>query len=107
MANPNTRSWEVIRRQMPLNEARVLAYQRLMQADVRLSGLRRRRGLIKATLADMIDGSQLAEDDDLYLSTLGRYVATLGGHLEVRAVFPEAAVTLLTLPAEEDDSASA
>lgn len=107
MADPNTKSWETICGQMPLNEARALAYQRLMQADVRLSELRRRRGLSQMTLADAVDADQLEQEDDLYLATLARYVAGLGGHLKIQAVFPEAAITVLTVPDQEDDSGSA
>jgi hypothetical protein len=87
-------------RQRPLDQARVLAYQRLMQADASLEGLRRRRGLTKMTLADRVEADELEQEDDLYLATLARYVAALGGELRVEAVFPEETVTVLTLPDE-------
>jgi hypothetical protein len=36
--------------------------------------------------------------DDVYLDALARYVAALGGHVEVRAVFPDETITLLREP---------
>jgi hypothetical protein len=33
-------------------------------------------------------------EDDIYLTTLTRFVAALGGHVEVRAVFPEETITV-------------
>jgi DNA-binding XRE family transcriptional regulator len=38
--------------------------------------------------------SQIEHQDNIYLRTLGSYIAALGGHLEVRAVFPEETVVL-------------
>jgi hypothetical protein len=37
----------------------------------------------------------------VYLDALMRYVAALGGHLEVRAVFPDETITLLREPPSE------
>jgi hypothetical protein len=44
--------------------------------------------------------SRIEQEDDVYLSTLARYVSALGGHLEVLAVFPEETITLLREPDE-------
>lgn len=93
-------NWREIRRERPLSEGRIDAYRRLMEAEVRLNDLRRRRGLSQAQIAEALEVSQpnvsrIEQEDDLYLSTLARYVAALGGHLEVRAVFPEETITLL------------
>jgi DNA-binding XRE family transcriptional regulator len=97
--------WRTIRRKRPLNEERVGLYRRVVEADARLSSLqiarlRRRRGVSQALVADALDVSQpnisrIEQQDDLYLSTLARYVAALGGELELRAVFPDETVTLL------------
>ena len=89
MAGQN-KNWRTIREQRPLNEKRVETYRRLMDAEARLEDARRRRGVEETTL-------DASEDDD-YLSTLARYVAALGGHLEVQAVFPEERITLLRQP---------
>jgi hypothetical protein len=42
--------------------------------------------------------SRIEQEEDVYLSTLARYIAALGGHLEVLAVFPEETVTVLREP---------
>jgi len=76
-----------------------------MEAELRLAEVRRRRGVSQAVMADALEVSQpnisrIEQEDDVYLSTLARYVAALGGHLEVRAVFPEETVTLLREPSD-------
>lgn len=86
-----------------LRERRVETYQRLMEAEERLDHVRRRHGLPESAIADALDaiegdGPRLEPEDDLYLSTLARYVAELGGHVEVRAVFPQETITLLREP---------
>jgi DNA-binding XRE family transcriptional regulator len=97
--------WRTIARKRPLNEERVALYRRVVEADARLSSLhiaqlRRRRGVSQALVADALDVSQpnisrIERQDDLYLSTLARYVAALGGELELRAAFPDETVILL------------
>ena len=65
-----------------------------------LAELREAKGLTQAGLAERLSVSQpnvskletaagSPQAGVIYLSTLGRYIAALGGHLEVRAVFPE------------------
>jgi hypothetical protein len=81
-----------------VNPARALGYQRLMEADGRLSAWRERHGCADRTLAALVTSDQLEGEDDLYLSTLAGYIASLGGRVEVRAVFGEEAVTVLALP---------
>lgn len=98
-----TKPWRTVRGQRPLNEGRVAAYKRLMDAELRLSELRAKRGLSQSAIADALAVSQpnvsrIEQEDDVYLSTLARYVAALGGHIEVRAVFPDETVTLLSEP---------
>ena len=94
------KSWREVRGQRPLNEGRVTAYKRLMEAEMRLAELRARRGLTQAAIAQALEVSQpnvsrIEQEDDLHLSTLSRYVAALGGHLEVQAVFPDETITVL------------
>jgi DNA-binding XRE family transcriptional regulator len=101
-----TRDWRTVRGQRPLNEQRVATYKRLMDAELRLADLRRRRGVSQATIAKALEVSQpnvsrIENEDDVYLSTLARYVAALGGHLEVQAVFPDETITVLREPAAE------
>ncbi|MBV8944216.1 MAG: XRE family transcriptional regulator [Solirubrobacterales bacterium] len=97
------RNWRTVRGQRPLNERRVTAYRRLMDAELRLAEARRRRGVSQATIAEALEVSQpnvsrIEQEQDVYLSTLARYVAALGGHLEVLAVFDDETVTLLREP---------
>jgi DNA-binding XRE family transcriptional regulator len=103
MANQHRKNWRTVRGQRPLNERRVTTYKRLMEAEMRLAELRQRRGVSQATIADALAVSQpnvsrIEQEDDVYLSTLARYVAALGGHLEVLAVFPEETITVLRQP---------
>ena len=99
------RSWRTVREQRPLNEDQVVAYRRLMDAELRLGEMRQRRGVSQAAIAQALEVSQpnvsrIEQQDDVYLSTVARYVAALGGHLEVRAVFGEETIMLLREPAE-------
>lgn len=101
-----TRNWRTVRGQRPLNEERVATYKRLMAAELRLAELRRRRGVSQAAIARALEVSQpnvsrIEQEDDVYLSTLARYIAALGGHLEVQAVFPDETITVLREPEPE------
>ncbi len=79
----------------PDRRARVEAHKASMLAD-----LRREVDLTQAALAELLDVtqenvSQIERGEaDLRLSTLQRYVEALGGHLDIRAVFPERTVEL-------------
>jgi transcriptional regulator with XRE-family HTH domain len=80
-------------------------YRRVMEADVRVAALRlgelrRRRGVSQTLVADALDVSQpnvsrLELQEDLRVSTLARYVAALGGDLELRAIFEDETIPLL------------
>jgi hypothetical protein len=96
-----SKSWRDIRRALALNETRVAMYRRLMDAEERLDPLRRRRGVTDTAFGDALEASEEDVEPDLYLATVARYVAELGGHLEVRAVFPEETITLLRGPASQ------
>ena len=97
MAGQN-KSWRAVREQRPLNEARVAMYRWLMDAEERLDPLRRRRGVEETAFGEALEAGEDSAAPDLYLATVAEYVAALGGHLEVRAVFPEETVTLLRDP---------
>lgn len=106
------KSWNEVRGQRTLNEARVATYRRLMDAQSEIAELLLGRGLVAegqldaALAASQAEGSDAAEDraadqaveEAMYLSGLMRYVSTLGGHIEITAVFPEASVKLRDLP---------
>jgi len=80
-------------------------YGRLMDAEDRLDAVRRRRGVSETALGDALEASEsenaLGFHQDVYVATVARYVAALGGHLEVRAVFPDETITLLREPRPE------
>ncbi len=65
-----------------------------------LGELRRKLDLTQAIVADRLDVTQenISQIErgkaDVRLSTLSRYVEALGGHLEIRAAFPEETVAL-------------
>ncbi len=65
-----------------------------------LGELRRQLDLTEATVADRLDVtqekiSQIERGEaNVCLSTQSRYVEALGGHLEIRAAFPEETVSL-------------
>lgn len=103
MASRFTRNWEIVRGERSLNEQRVATYVRLMDAQERIAHARSRRGVSDATIDEALavselDSSDGEPEDDLYLGSLGRYVAALGGHLEVRVVFADEAITVRREP---------
>jgi hypothetical protein len=99
MDDDTHKTWRTLRRELPLNERDVATYRRLMDAEARLDEVRRRRGVSETALADALEACESERspgepERDLYLPALARYVAQLGGHLELRAVFPDETVTL-------------
>jgi len=103
MGQPRTKQWQAVRRQRPLDEEKIASYRRLLAADMRLAELRRKRGISQTQIAEALavtqpNISRIEQEDDVYLSTLARYVAALGGHLEVLAVFPDETVTIVSEP---------
>ena len=101
--SPRSKTWRDVRAQRPLDERRVATYKALMTAETSLHELRERRGMSQAALAAALEMTQpnisrIENEEDVYLSTLARYVSALGGHIEVRAVFPEEVITVLGDP---------
>ncbi len=92
--------WRSLRAEGEINEGRVAAYRRVMQAEQVLYDLLQRRGLAEPELDATFDamqqsGSAAEQDVETYLSIVMGYVAALGGQLEVRAVFDDETVTLM------------
>ncbi len=89
----------------PLDPDRVALHRRVAEAELRLATLRlgelrRRRAVSQAVIAEALDVSQpnvsrIEQQDDIRLSTLNRYIAALGGRLELQAVFDDETVRLL------------
>jgi DNA-binding Xre family transcriptional regulator len=81
----------------PARRERVEAQTQALLAVVKLAELRQARQATQRELADALEMTQanvsrIEHEDDIYLSTLRRYVEALGGQLEVHAVFPDETV---------------
>lgn len=81
-------------RSNPERAARVDAYRQAMEDALALAEIREHRELTQSDVADVLEMSQanvsrIERQQDLYLSTLARYVAALGGTLKVSAVFDD------------------
>ena len=83
----------------PEAAAKVEAYKGAMRDVLAIEELRAGRNLTQEQLAQALgvsqaNVSQIEHQDNIYLRTLSNYIAALGGHLEVRAVFPDETVVL-------------
>ena len=79
--------------------ARINAETDRLEAEMRLRELRNARDLSQADLAEALDTDQgnvsrLEQQADMYVSTLRRYLAALGGTLEIVAHFPDCDVRI-------------
>lgn len=86
-------------RSTPEGRAAVEREGRITRDVLMLAKLREARGVSQAELARawevaQTDVSPMEHGEDVYLSTLRRYVSALGGQLEIKAVFPDQTVTL-------------
>ena len=105
-----TRNWRDLRGpRTPAEEAQVEHYKRLMTLEGKLARMRETAGVSQRTLAERMDVSQpnisrIEREDDLHLSTLSKYVAALGGHLEVRAVFDDVDMIVMGDVADHDST---
>ena len=81
-------------------ERAALDYERQIMSDmVTLTDLRRARGVTQEELARAWEVSQehvarVGREKDVYLSTLRSYIESLGGRLEMTAVFPDQTIKL-------------
>jgi hypothetical protein len=101
MADERPKNWRSIPGATPLNDARGITYQRIMEAEERLDARRERLGLREEVIVDILDEFERETGEpveNLYLATLAEYVAALGGHIEIRAIFPDEQVRLLREP---------
>ena len=99
MQRPKT--WRAIRGDSPLNDPRDVTLQRLMDAEVALHPRRERLGVPESLIADILDELEPESGEpveDLYLRTVSRYVAALGGRVEVRAIFADEQISLMSDP---------
>lgn len=80
-----------------------------MRAAMRLADIREERKATQASLAAMLgmtqaNVSRIENADNLYLSTLADYVAGLGGHLEINAVFDDEVLPVGLLEGDREKS---
>lgn len=98
--------WQKLREQVyarPGAPERLAQMEKAMTDALALAKLREEREVTQVELAATLGVSQpnisrIERGDDIYLSTLSRYVAALGGSLEVLAVFPDQTVRLTPPP---------
>lgn len=81
----------------PESQARVEVRVADALKTLALDELREARSLTQSQLAEVLhvdqgSVSKLERRTDMYLSTLRSYVEAMGGHLDIRAVFPEGEV---------------
>ena len=99
MAQRSTKPWEVVRAELPIDEQRVAAYGLILEAQERIAAARTRAGVPDAEIDAALESCEPADpeslsDDELYLGTIQRFVAALGGRLEQSAVFGEDRIPL-------------
>ncbi len=96
-----TRSWKEVREQAVRSEdePHIVRERELLEAELRLAELRKRRKASQAAVAKSLKVSQSSISQfergaDPRLSTVAGYVKALGGRLEVLAVFDDETVPI-------------
>jgi predicted XRE-type DNA-binding protein len=84
----------------PERRARLDRERQFLRTILGLTAIREARGSTQRQIAEawevsQANVSQIERTQDIYLSTLRKYIAALGGHIEIRAVFPDEVITLL------------
>ena len=100
MAPRSAKSWKVVRQELPIDEARVAAYARIIEAQNRIAASRTRAGVTDAEIDAALDACEPPDPQslsprDLYLTAIELFVGALGGRLDdMSAVFGEERVEL-------------
>ena len=90
-----THKWRDVRgRRSPAVEAEFASKTREMRQAMRLADLRKARALTQVTLAETMglpqgEISKIEHRQDVYLSTLRRFIEAMGGELVLAARFPD------------------
>lgn len=84
----------------PVRRARLDRERQFVRTILGLTAMREARGATQRQIAEAWDVSQanvsqIERTEDIYISTLRKYIAALGGQIEIRAVFPDEVITLL------------
>lgn len=94
------KKWEEVFAGLPEAEQRqALELAEAWMAELPLNELRRARAMTQEALAESLGVKQatiskIERRADMYVSTLARFVAALGGELEIVARFPDGAVRI-------------
>ena len=85
---------EQVRRRRAPNQERVKAIKRALELDIALNELREHRGVTQEQVAAQLgtsrpNVSRVEREDDVRVTTLQRYIAALGGELELVVRFPD------------------
>ncbi|MGB7191530.1 MAG: XRE family transcriptional regulator [Acidobacteriaceae bacterium] len=105
--------WRDVRgRLSPEREERI---RRRVEEETRklsLHQLRQAREMTQMNMASVLHVNQGAVSKmegrtDMYVSTLRSYIEAMGGHLQIRAVFPDGQVEITQFRAIEDDREAA
>jgi DNA-binding XRE family transcriptional regulator len=92
--------WNQVRRTLSSErEAEIKSRVETELGRLPLTELRKARLMTQNRLAELLQINQgaiskMEKRSDMYLSTLRSYVEAMGGHLEIRAVFPNGEVVL-------------
>lgn len=97
-----TKNFDILRRKVradPERPHRVDEHKRAILDALALAEAREQRDVRQKDIAKILGVSQanvsrIEREEDVYLSTLRKYVEALGGRLEVSAVFPDKTVRL-------------
>lgn len=95
-----TKKWEEVFEGLPEKERReALALAEAWMSELPLGELRRARAMTQEALAAELGVKQatvskIERRADMYVSTLSRFVAALGGELEIIARFPDGAMRI-------------
>lgn len=92
----------------PERRARLDRERQFVHTIIGLTAIREARGATQQQIADawevsQANVSQIERTSDIYLSTLRKYISALGGQIEIRAVFPDEVISVLS-DAEPADS---
>ena len=93
---------ERLRERDPEADQKVAVFKAEMERDLTLAELRRALEFTQQQIATSLDTNQsgvsrIEHQTDLFISTLRSYIEAMGGHLELRAVFPDGQVTIRTI----------
>ena len=98
------RKFDELRTTDPERRARIEAGTQALHDALRLAALREKKGMTQQDVATALAVSQayvskIERQEDIYLSTMRRYVEALGGKIRMIAVFDDEEVPVALLPA--------